>query len=221
MPDREIHYFDSLIKHNDRQWYKREVCKGNTTTICGEKTPIYMYYEKNVDRIADAYPNVKWIIVLRDPVDRAYSQFQMNMRLRDAHMDSEATFEDEIMNEVPKTPAVDSEFPTYATIYKEYIQRGFYSDQINYLFSKFPRRNFHFIISEQMKDGTWDRKAMYDFLGVKDVELEVPKHDVNSATDEQKKEPMKPETRQCLQDVFKPYNEELFKMLGIQNPWKY
>uniref|UniRef100_A0A7S2TQL3 Uncharacterized protein n=1 Tax=Lotharella oceanica TaxID=641309 RepID=A0A7S2TQL3_9EUKA len=145
----------------------------------------------------------------------------MNMRLRDAHMDSEATFEDEIMNEVPKTPAVDSEFPTYATIYKEYIQRGFYSDQINYLFSKFPRRNFHFIISEQMKDGTWDRKAMYDFLGVKDVELEVPKHDVNSATDEQKKEPMKPETRQCLQDVFKPYNEELFKMLGIQNPWKY
>jgi len=75
---KEIHYFD-------RYYYKREQwnrsllghCKGKCG---GEITLVYIYDERYAERIYRILPDVKLIAVLRNPIDRAYSQFKFTIR---------------------------------------------------------------------------------------------------------------------------------------------
>lgn len=52
----------------------------NENSILGDKTPEYMYFEEAPKRLFEYNPNLKIIILLRNPVERAYSQYQRFQR---------------------------------------------------------------------------------------------------------------------------------------------
>lgn len=97
---KEIHYYSNATSKNDfdfikpksnktyhtkvikdEQAYNSLFEKASKETYLGDCSPSYFYDENAAKRIYDDYPESKLIVVLRDPIDRAYSQFLMERRI--------------------------------------------------------------------------------------------------------------------------------------------
>ena len=76
----ETHFFDKpknkKFDHSTISNYEKSF-KTNKTCV-GEKTPSYYYLLFAIDRIHNHYPDIKLILILREPISRAFSQFNMN-----------------------------------------------------------------------------------------------------------------------------------------------
>ncbi len=88
MPEtrKELHFFDREENFKRKPAYKKyhgNFRPNSEHRAIGEATPIYMYWNAAPQRIAAYNPEMKWIITLRDPVDRAYSAWNMETK-RDA-----------------------------------------------------------------------------------------------------------------------------------------
>jgi hypothetical protein len=82
---KEVRYFD---RHHDRGrgWYEEFFCtpeEARAYTAIGEISPQYLYCEECPGRISALLPTAKLIVMLRHPVDRAYSQFGFVIQRRD------------------------------------------------------------------------------------------------------------------------------------------
>jgi hypothetical protein len=80
----EQHFFDVDYRSKSFEEYRKSACGHSDprTSVCGEKSPSYMMIPWSVDRIARDFPSMKWVLVLRNPVERALSQYKMNIKLR-------------------------------------------------------------------------------------------------------------------------------------------
>ena len=77
---KELHFF-SLHYQKGLAWYQDQFKFAATDKCCGEITPYYMFHPLASKRIRKHLPNVKLIVLLRDPVERALSQFFHSRRL--------------------------------------------------------------------------------------------------------------------------------------------
>ena len=77
---KELHYF-SLHHHRGLEWYCHHFDTATADQCCGEVTPYYLFHPFAAERIATALPNVKLIVLLRDPVERTLSQYFHSKRL--------------------------------------------------------------------------------------------------------------------------------------------
>jgi hypothetical protein len=68
---KELHFFTSYYG-NGLKWYQQFF---RTKKVCGESTPYYLFHPNVAERIALAYPTVKLIVLLREPVERAFSHY--------------------------------------------------------------------------------------------------------------------------------------------------
>ena len=84
----EIGFFDDNF-HLGEEWYRSlfpskkkmfEIKQETGRSITGEDTPFYIWNDIVIDRIFNMLPNVKLISILRNPVDRAYSNYQLGLR---------------------------------------------------------------------------------------------------------------------------------------------
>ena len=84
----EIGFFDSNF-HLGIDWYRsmfptekkmEEIKKDTGFAITGEDTPFYFWKKEIVDRIFQVLPDVKIIAIFRNPVDRAYSNYNLGIR---------------------------------------------------------------------------------------------------------------------------------------------
>lgn len=75
---REIHYFD--LRHwRGRRWYHRQFVRP-VGTRSGESSPYYLFHPDAPGRVARHLPGVPVVALVRDPIDRAWSQYQHNRR---------------------------------------------------------------------------------------------------------------------------------------------
>ena len=80
-PDKkEIHYF-TLNYTKGEKWYKDHFSNQKTYQLSGEITPYYAFHPYSAERIARLLPDCKLIVLLRDPIDRALSQYFHSWRL--------------------------------------------------------------------------------------------------------------------------------------------
>jgi hypothetical protein len=133
--------------------------------VCGEATPIYLYWPNALERIAAYNPAMRLIVLLRDPVERAWSHWRMeHVRgvdpnpfawcIRQGRM---RLFAAEPQN---RPWGVHREF--------SYVERGFYGEQLERLFSLFPREQVLVLHSEALRDDpAASLRAVRGFLGLK------------------------------------------------------
>jgi hypothetical protein len=122
-------------------WYEREYFFNiKNEKIVGDLTPNYIYYDYVAKRICYCLgKEVKFIFMLRNPIDRAYSNYWMSYK----RGYEKETFERAIELEKARIKMGDFEKDNFS-----YVERGFYSKQIkNYLYY-FPKENMKFIIFE-------------------------------------------------------------------------
>lgn len=80
-PKKEIHFFDREILSKSLHWYQQQVADPNGTAVVrGEKTPCYAHLKaRSIRLIRELMPNVKVVLLLREPAERAWSQARMEI----------------------------------------------------------------------------------------------------------------------------------------------
>src|SRR5256886_6289264 len=114
-------------------------------SIAGENTPIYLYWRPALPRIRDYNPAMKFIIILRNPIERAFSQWNMQ-RTRGIEP---CDFMDAVREE-PRRIAASA--PKQLRKFS-YVDRGRYAEQLERAFRLFPRERFLVIKYEEFRAG--------------------------------------------------------------------
>jgi hypothetical protein len=140
-------------------------------TLRGEATPFYLYDLKAHDRIQALVPDVKLIVLLRDPVDRAHSNWT---HLWVAGLEEEADFLAACRAEPARRDAGWADFWHYTGL-------GLYGAQLEHLYQRFRRDHVLALRYRDLKDRpaeTLDRVCA--FLGVRTgVLTSIPRENVN------------------------------------------
>jgi len=125
--------------------------KVNGESAIGEASPSYLFDEKCASLIHKSLPNIKLIIILRQPVDRAYSNFLHSSRSGKENISSfELAFKE--LNDPKKH------------FYKE---KGFYTEQLTRYFELFPFENIKILLFEDfIKNPVDASKEVFQFLNV-------------------------------------------------------
>ncbi|MDC1452258.1 sulfotransferase domain-containing protein [Vicingaceae bacterium] len=162
---KEIHYYN--IEENYKKgldYYKNFFDKGyKDQKLIGEFTPDYLQYTFVPGRIKKDLGNVKIIIILRHPVDRAYSQFNFHKMNKHEQLDSD--FELNITNEVTVL-GIERRDQWYYPPY--YRSKSMYFEQVKRYVETFGKENVHLVIFEEMLKNRQqiDLKKTCQFLGI-------------------------------------------------------
>lgn len=166
----EIHFFDLGWNNSTPQIYrnllKKTACEaGSNKIIIGEKTPEYIYVDECAIRIKEVCPKTKFIFFIRDPIKRAYSGWNMNHSKGRESEPFDACVETNMLNV--------NEYRSYGTAEFQYVQRGFYLDQIERFLKIFPdKNNLLIVVAEHIrKEPEIHYRKIFDFLGVKNEQL--------------------------------------------------
>src|SRR5205823_5136114 len=127
MPEtkKELHFFDKEENFSGRSNYKkyhRHFDPNPQQRVIGEATPIYMYWNSAPYRIWSYNPKMKWILVLRNPVERAFSAWNMETKRSAEHL----SFKDAVDQESVRCREA---LPLQHRVVS-YIDRGFYAHQV-------------------------------------------------------------------------------------------
>jgi Sulfotransferase domain len=164
MPEtrKELHYFDKDENFDRQPNYKKYHANfkpGSQHRVIGEATPIYMYWNAAPARIWSYNSKMKWIIVLRNPVERAFSAWNMETK-RDAER---LSFKEAVEREPERCREA---LPLQHRIFS-YIDRGFYSVQVRRIFNIFGRENCLILLNEDLRNNHQNTlRGVFDFLGV-------------------------------------------------------
>ena len=141
---------DTLEKYNSL--FERE-----DVILRGDSSVSYLFYEDVPHKIITYNPDAKIIIMLRNPIDRAFSHYLMDYSLG---LISES-FETIIQKQ--------SKHKNANLFYQQYIQVSEYSKQIKRYLEVFSKENIHFIDYEDFKNDSSDVvNSVFLFLGVND-----------------------------------------------------
>jgi len=178
-------------------WYKSHFTQSDC--LQGEKTPEYLFFNKCHKRMHRIVPNAKLIILLRNPVDRAYSHWN--------HFN-----QDYEQSKHWGWKIVD--FETAVTSHRDMIKRGEYIDQIGQLLTFYDKSQIHISIAERMKkDPVKEIGNVFSFLDISHVDVQYQNNHVRVYP-----EPMKKDIRKHLLEYYQPFNARLFDFLGYSVP---
>ena len=197
---KEIHFFDR--GNGDIELYNKHF-ENTNKKIKGEKTPAYIYLRPAIDRIYNYNPNIKLIIVLREPIQRCYSQYNMN-RNRNYYHPSYSLLK-------VLTYDMDVKLEDIQNNGFYLLQRGFYIDQIEYILTKFPRENIYIGISEEFLKDKTKYNEIEKFLGVRENRNIMFNPNIHKGNYDSK---LTERELNYLYKIYKPYNERLYKFLG-------
>lgn len=213
----EVHFFDYKF-HKGQLLYrsyfptlteiqeKQKVL--NKKIITGETSPSYLFNPLVAHRIAQLIPNIKIIILLRDPVARTYSHYQHEVRKGR----EKSTFEAVIKQEKPR---LQRKVYTYQTCCRAYLARSLYIRQIKAYFQLFKKEDILIISSENFFSNVqYVYNKVLAFLEIEPFEI-INKKPQNSGVYNKKNIPLKEE----LRDYFSLYNDELCQYLGRDFNW--
>lgn len=201
---KELHYFDILFKEEGIDWYRR--CfpvprwKDGRRSITGEATP-YLYYPGVPERMAKVVPQARLIALLRDPVQRAYSDYQQVRRKGRESL----SFEEAIEAEKRQTKVL-----------RGYLSRSIYVDHLLRWSRFFTEEQMLVLKSEDFFERTQETlERVLDFLDVPLWEAEAPEKRNKGEYETQ----MAPATRERLEEYFEPHNARLYDYLGVDFEW--
>jgi hypothetical protein len=161
---KELHYFDDETvdwSAPDYQRYHRLFPVYPDAAIAGECTPVYLFWPPSLARIRAYSPDVRFIVVFRNPIDRAYSQWSMAY----ARGEDRLLFEEAIRG--GRQRVAEAGDTGHSQRVHSYVERGFYGAQMRRFLSLFPREQILPLTSEELfKDHRSALAKVTDFLGV-------------------------------------------------------
>jgi Sulfotransferase domain len=159
----EIHFFDNdtmFVSEPDYEQLHKHYSLLGPSTIAGDCTPSYLYHESAAERIWKYNPKIKLLILLRNPVDRAFAHWNMQRFRGREPLD----FFDAVREEQTRIAGAP---PPEARRFA-YIDRGFYGRQLARFFKFFPREQLKIVKFEDFTGKQVETlSSIFCFLGCK------------------------------------------------------
>jgi hypothetical protein len=198
----EIHYFD-LNWHKCNDWYKKKF--DYKKQLVGDKTPDLFNLTSTFPLIQKINPFVKLIIVLKDPILRAFSAWKMMT----AYFGENRSFEECIKGERK------IKNKTFYNIATQYLERGLYYKQLKELGRWFPKQNILVLISDEVEvDTDKEYRKIYEFLNIDYVKNKYLR--IHASTNE---ETLDKKTYDSLKSYFQDDVLKLEKYIGKKLNW--
>lgn len=185
--------------------------------LTGEADTSYIVSPHALRRISRILPKAKLILILRNPVDRAYSHYQHSRRVGREWLSFEEALERETerVGNAWRRMLEDERYYSTDIEYYSYSRRGIYADQVAVLLSLFPTKQVLILQSEQFSaDPPGTYRQVLEFLQVRSWELgDFERYNAGQYPS------MNETTRRRLVDYFRPHNQRLHKYLGRTLTW--
>ncbi|WP_341721215.1 sulfotransferase domain-containing protein [Micromonospora sp. FIMYZ51] len=183
----------------------------------GEAAPLYMFHPLVAERVAALMPAVRLIVLLRDPVQRAYSHWKERRANGVEPLDFAAALAAEPARTAGERDRLIAEPEQVSLCYDwySYRARGRYLEHLEPWLERFDRSQFLFLPSEDLyRDTRATFRRTLEFLGLPRVE--PAGFTVYNGTHPAALEPA---TRAELTGYYRPHNEALRQRLGLALDW--
>lgn len=221
---KEVRYFD-LNYHRGESWYRSHfplaahlaARRRRGAAITGEPTPYYLFHPHAPARAAATIPDARLVVLLRDPVTRAYSHYQHEVRKGREHLTFEQALdaEGERVGRAAQRLAEDptSRAPDHQRF--SYVARGRYARQLEAWRRHFPAEQILVIVSEELFENPG---SVYDRL-TEHLAIEPWRPGRFVAVGRRDYPSMPAGCRERLRDAFRADNAELEELLGREISW--
>ena len=215
---KELHYFS---KRSDRplSWYRSQFPFARTVErvggLCLESTPSYLPMPQALRMMSKVLPDAKVIVLLRDPVSRAFSHYQ---HYKSRHLESREFREivDEAIARPTITPTRGAALWADAKPMLDFVARGYYALQLDLLLAIYPAEQVLIVDSADLFDDTNAVcQRVFEFLGL-DSRPVPPKKIHNRGY---YREVIDPATAQLLRDHYRAHDQLLVELLGRRFGW--
>ena len=220
------HYFD-LNYTRGEAWYRshfptrahldRLQSKLGHTVVTGEASPYYLLHPSVPARVHGLLPAAKLLVLLRDPVERAYSHYKERTRHGIetlSFLDALHAEEGRLAGETERL-AADPAYTSEAHDSFSYLARGRYLEQLDRWWDWFPADQLLVLASEDFyADPRATLGQVTDFLGLPaHAPADYRKWNFHPAAD------MPGDARAFLLDYYRPHNDALQARLGRRLSW--
>jgi Sulfotransferase domain len=220
---KEVHYFDLNFRRGVN-WYRSHFplqVRKNRNYTTGESSPYYLFHPHAARRAKALLPEAKLIVLLRNPVDRAYSHYQHQLKRlmaegRKAYMFEEAIEREKRILPIEVKKMLQDEY--YVSLVHRnfsYLSRGIYVDQLLAWAKFFDRSQMLVVKSEDMWKSTLDSlRRVQAFLELPYWEPKTYKPIYTGEYTD-----MDPAIRRQLNEYYQPHNRRLCEFLGVDLGW--
>lgn len=211
----DFHYFRGVKWYRGRFPYTHRLRRGSLTL---DASPYYLVHPLVPQRVAQLLPEVKLVALLRNPVDRALSHYQHEVRGGREPLSFGEAIEKESERLAGEEERLrnDPHYYSFNHHRYSYTRRGLYIEQLRRWVQHFPRSQLMVLQSERLfRDPVAATAAVQDFLGLRPHRLELHEPFLQGGYDRT----MPPELRTRLLTYFEPYNRELYQWLGEEFDW--
>jgi hypothetical protein len=213
-PVKEVDFFydnEKLKKGID--WYRSHFV--GATGTCLDASPNYFPLTQCYGHMKELMPDAKIIISLRNPIYRAFSQYNHNTHELPLSETWDWFYKKSFLENIEAELSYLSENIDNITNFSGIVSRGIYIKQINQLLLHFNRADIYFTIMD-----FWPTTYESELINIqkflkKKIEI-LPtdiKHKRLYTT-----EPLSVKAKSILKDFYRPYNQQLFDLLGFEIP---
>lgn len=232
---KETEYFSNQFSEGE-QWYRahfaldarirlQRLIRGRAPLVF-EATPDYLFHPWTPIRVKECLPEARFLVLLREPADRAYSHYRHMRRLGFETL----TFERAIAKEDERIASdlrALHENPSHRSrdaLRFSYLARGRYAEQLDRWFVKFPRERFLFIDAVDLFNEPHSTLSnICDFLGVEQwVPNTLRNYSLDQKSTSARSSPEAENQDQIIDDLrtqFTRSNQRLVQMTGKSFSW--
>ena len=210
MVKEEIHYFDKKSNYQKGiEWYKKHF--DYSKKMVGDKNHDVMYEYSCLELLQMINPQVKIILFLRNPIERAYSHWKMTRDIFKNNKSFEYSVMDEINNRWNENRLEKIAF------WYHFVQRGLYYQQITEILKYFPRDNIHIAISEKIRNNMSEEyQKIFSFLNLNNYNDNFEEVFISKSSDKLEKDS---KIYKILQKLYSDDVKNLEKLLGYKTEW--
>jgi hypothetical protein len=218
---KEMHFFDypeKITPKGIREYFG--MFPGNKAR--GEYTPSYLFMRECRDHIRTVLgADVRFIVALRNPVDRAFSHYCHAVNNWGEKVWRDQGYPEETLSFEEALEQEDRRLKEgrYHIRHLSYFRKGLYAEQLKWYFESFPRESFYVYLLDDF--GSAPRRILREISRFLEVDDDFEFRGVDDRWNAQTNRPMDPETRARLVEQYRASIEELEELLGRDlSRWK-
>ncbi|MER7166917.1 sulfotransferase [Micromonospora sp. NPDC000207] len=215
---KELQFF-TLHHERGERWYRAHFPPPAPRRQTFEASPYYLFHPSVPQRVARLLPQARFVALLRDPVERAYSHYLHTLSygleplsFADA-IAAEPQRLAEALRDGPDTPAAHHALRNHS-----YLARGRYAEQLHRWYAHVPAERLHVIRSEDLyADPATVYGDVLRFLGL--AAYAPPQFARHTRRRDRTSGELTPDLRAHLTDHFATPNATLATLLSHPHPW--